>query len=423
MKGSGARWTRGLALLMLCIPGSPVQTLAASPDASRRAADFRQFCDFVRVEYAYFDIKATDWRATCDALAPVAADARTRDEFVATLESALAQLYDTHAHLGTNTRASLRLVPTDSQLRLATREGRAVVTDVRPDSAAERAGIRAGDELIALDGIAVEKVISAMEPQHLLRSDPLARDWALNVAVAGRHLQKTRRLTLRNSSDRRIVEFIAADTGGNPGLLESRRIGNVGYVRIHNSLGDDALVSVFDRAMGDLTGVAGMILDLRDTPSGGTSSVARGIMGHLVATPSPYQKHEYVAEGRQTGVPRVWVEYVTPRAPRLDAPLVVLVGAWTGSMGEGIAIGLNAARGAPVLGQRMAQLLGALGETRLSNSGIVVRVPNERLFHVNGTPREAFVPQAVGDTAQGDSTLAAALKRLSTGTTGQPQDL
>jgi carboxyl-terminal processing protease len=40
----------------------------------------------------------------------------------------------------------------------------------------------------------------------------------------------------------------------------------------------------------------------------------------------------------------------------------------------------------------MAHLLGALGETTLPNSRIVVRVPVEKLFHVDGTPREAFLP-------------------------------
>jgi C-terminal processing protease CtpA/Prc len=416
MNGAMTRRACRFALLLLCIPGATVLSRAAGADAADNESDFRQFCDFVRTEYAYFDLKATDWRTTCDSLMPTAKGARTRDEFVATLETALAQLYDSHSHLGTNTSASLRLVPTGSQLRLAWLAGKAVVTDVRRDSAAARAGIHAGDVLIALDGIPAEKVVSALEPRHLLRGDPLARDWALNVAVAGRHLQKTRTLALETSSGQRMVEFNADDTGEQPGLLESRRIGNVGYVRIHNSLGDDALVSAFDKVVGEFAGVAGLVLDLRDTPSGGTSSVARGIMGHLVATPSPYQRHEYVAEGRETGVPRVWVEYVTPRSPRLDAPMVILVGAWTGSMGEGIAIGLNSARGAPVIGRRMAQLLGALGETRLSHSGIVVRVPNEKLSHVNGTPRESFAPRDAGGPLREDALLETALRQLATGT-------
>ena len=61
-------------------------------------------------------------------------------------------------------------------------------------------------------------------------------------------------------------------------------------------------------------------------------------------------------------------------------------------MGEGIAIGLNATRNAPVFGEPMAHLLGALNQIDRPNSKIPVRVPAEKLFHVNGTPREAFVP-------------------------------
>jgi Peptidase family S41/Tricorn protease C1 domain len=378
-----------IPVVLACSIASGLAVGATALDDPDRAADFRQFCEFVRTEYAYFDIKATDWKSTCDKLSPMARAARSRDEFVATLEIALGQLYDRHAHLGTNTRASMRLVPT-----------------------AQKAGVRAGDELLALDDIGVAKATAAIEPRYLSRSDPLALDWALDVAVAGTHQRDTRKLLLRSDQGERTIQFKADDTGEQQGLLEARRIGSIGYVRLHNSLGNSDLVTAFDGSIREFEGVTGFILDLRDTPSGGTSSVARGLLGHFVDRSSAYQRHEYVAEGRETGIPRVWVEYVAPRPPLIDAPVIVLVGAWTGSMGEGIAIGLHGIRGARVLGQRMAQLLGALGEVRLDKSGIVARVPNEKLFHVNGTPREDFTPEPVAQSSQGDATLAAALGLL-----------
>jgi carboxyl-terminal processing protease len=401
-----------IPVVLACSMASGLAVGASALDDSDRAADFQQFCEFVSTEYAYFDIKATDWKSTCDKLGPVARAARSRDEFVATLENALGQLYDRHAHLGTNTRASIRLVPTSSQLRLAWQGGRAMVTDVRQGSAAQKAGVRAGDELLALDDIGIAKATDAIEPRYLSRSDSLARDWALDVAVAGTHERDTRKLLLRSAQGERTIQFKADDTGEQPGLLESRRIGSIGYVRLHNSLGNSDLVSAFDGSIREFEGVTGFILDLRDTPSGGTSSVARGLLGHFVDRSSAYQRHEYIAEGRETGIPRVWVEYVAPRPPLIDAPVIVLVGAWSGSMGEGIAIGLHGIRGARVLGQRMAQLLGALGEVRLDKSGIVARVPNEKLFHVNGTPREDFSPEPVTQSSQGDATLEAALRLL-----------
>ena len=41
----------------------------------------------------------------------------------------------------------------------------------------------------------------------------------------------------------------------------------------------------------------------------------------------------------------------------------------------------------------MAGLLGAIYDHRLENSGLVIKLPTERLAHVNGTPRETFVPR------------------------------
>ena len=41
----------------------------------------------------------------------------------------------------------------------------------------------------------------------------------------------------------------------------------------------------------------------------------------------------------------------------------------------------------------MAGLLGAIYDYKLEQSGMVIKFPVERLFHVNGTPREDFEPR------------------------------
>ena len=75
-----------------------------------------------------------------------------------------------------------------------------------------------------------------------------------------------------------------------------------------------------------------------------------------------------------------------------SGPVSVRVGRWTGSMGEGLAVGLDAI-GAEVVGGPMAGLLGAIYDHRLANSGLVIKLPTERLSAVDGTPREAFRPR------------------------------
>ena len=88
------------------------------------------------------------------------------------------------------------------------------------------------------------------------------------------------------------------------------------------------------------------------------------------------------------------MEQVVPRAGKHNAHLpIVRVGRWTGSMGEGIAIAFDAI-GARVEGDRMAGLKGAVYDLTLPFSGLVVKLPVERLYTVDGRPREAFVPRA-----------------------------
>jgi C-terminal processing protease CtpA/Prc len=382
---------------------------AQGMSSEQRAADFTAFCDFVREQYAYFDVKKTDWDATCRSYAPRAAAAADRDAFIGVLERAMAELYDHHAHLGTNTNQSPRLVPTQSQVFGAWRYGKAMIVDVRHDSPAKAAGVRAGMQVLTIDGDPVEKAVAALEPKFLSAPDPAAREWALQLALAGHRVNDLTRLSVTDGSRTRELKY-ASSIAQSETLLSQKLSGDVGYIRFNNSLGEDALVPAFDEALAKLARTRAVVLDLRDTPSGGVSSVARGIMGRFVRAPSPYQRHELIAEFRSNGIRRIWVEYVAPREPLFSQPVVVLAGHWTGSMGEGIAIGLNATRNAPVLGEPMAHLLGALGQLELPHSKIPVRVPEEKLFHVNGTPREAFMPCHVAESRADDPELDAAVK-------------
>jgi len=389
-----------LAIAVLLATGISVSA-AAEPDfltADQRAADFVDFCQFVEEEYAYFDLKKTDWARACKFYSAQTASVVDRDAYVALLERALGELYDHHAHLGTNTQRSPRLVPTQTDMIAAWSDGRAVIVGVRSDSGAEKAGVRPGMEVIAIDGETVATVIKRIEPKFLSREDTAAREWSLQLALAGRHDRDAIRLSTKTGD--KVREFKFAQAYPAPSSVLSHQVfGKVAYVRIHNSLGEQSLVQAFDNALSEMPAAQALVIDLRDTPSGGRSSVARGIMGRLVQKTLPYQRHELVSEFRSNGIRRVWVEYVTPRGSPFLRPVVVLVGRWTGSMGEGLAIGLNATRSAPVLGEPMAHLLGALSETVLPNSKIAVRVPTEKLFHIDGTPREAFIPCAITSPA------------------------
>lgn len=377
------------------------------PGAAERREDAQALCRFVAEEYAYLDRKALDWPRSCAHFVPLAETAPDEKAFIGALESLLAQLHDSHAHLGTNTKASPRLVPSQADAMAAWIDGRARVSDVREDSAAARAGLAPGDEIVTIDDVPVARAAAVHEPLFLAGDRGEARDWALRVALAGRHETSQVRLGVRSGGLTRSVAYSPAYPKA-ANRLEASMQDGIAHLRIRNSLGESSLVKDVDAALERFAGARALVLDLRDTPSGGHSTVARGILGRFVDRLSPYQRHELVSEFRATGIRRIWTESVAPRGTPFRGPVVVLAGPWTGSMGEGIAIGLNGARGAPVLGRPMARLPGALGELSLPHSRIVARIPVETLHHVDGTPREAFMPCAVKPGGEGDGELATA---------------
>jgi C-terminal processing protease CtpA/Prc len=103
-----------------------------------------------------------------------------------------------------------------------------------------------------------------------------------------------------------------------------------------------------------------------------------------------YQRHEFDEIVFETK--RVWVEYVTPRKALFKGNVFVAVGHWTGSMGEGIAFGFDAQKRAKIIGTEMAKLLGAISGFVMTETQIGFQIPTERLYHINGTPRERYKP-------------------------------
>ena len=376
-----------------------VALLCSLPAAAQDyAADFNTLCAEAGDTYAYFDTKPLQWNHVCELYRPQLGEVRNREEFVTLLERVIDELHDPHSQLNTNTPKSYRLVPSGTDLWAEWRDGRAVITQVRENSDAARAGIRAGMTVVTLDRQPIADRVEARLGRSYPHTAAAARDWALRSVLAGVH-DTARVLRLQSGGKTREFSLPAHDQsfrGARPVSSSEIRPG-VGYIRLEDSLGDDATIAAFDGALATLRSTRSLIIDLRNTASGGNSSVARGILGRFVREEAAYQKHILPAEEKQTGVRRSWLELVTPRGERYERPVVVLVNRWTGSMGEGLAIGFDATGAAQVVGSEMSRLVGATYTISLPATGIHVNVPAERLQHVNGLPRERFRPKIYVD--------------------------
>ena len=310
-------------------------------------------------------------------------------------EKRLASLADHHAITGSSFRDSWAVVPTYTDIWVVVQDDRFVVDAVRDGSPANDAGVMPGDIIIAVQGVPMGRAVSSFWADLGLGETPVRKDYAARVLVAGRR-DRSRQITIETRSRTvrglDLPSLYAIEQAQLPPLSMCSSAGFT-VIRFNNSLGNRATINAFDEAMRTVPAGNELVLDLRETPSGGNTSVARAIMGWFVNEPRGYQIHNRPAEERETGIPRQWVEQVLPREDMYRAQLpTVVVGRWTGSMGEGIAIGF-AALGAEVVGTRMAGLKGAVEDLRAGDADLMVKLPTERLFTPSGLPREEFVPQ------------------------------
>jgi carboxyl-terminal processing protease len=382
---------------------------AALPSASRAAAfapetgfagDVDWLIDQISVRYAYLPERQIDLaklRALCRSDAAAAMD---RKAFLPVLEHLVAELHDDHITINSNNDLSPQLVPTGTEMWGEMREGRAWIVEVRLGGAAAMAGVRAGDEIILIDGRPASAVVAEHRAKSLARPDPEANNFALRAVLAGNHLDR-RRLFLRQASGGDLKLDLPPYAGAPDGpLVSSQTIGEqLGYIRIENSLGDSGLVAAFDTALAGLKATRGLILDLRNTPSGGDSDIAEPILGRFIKRAQGYQRVFTPAKGKSFSKDS-WVKQVKGRGPfTYKQPLVVLCGRWTGSMGEGMTIGLDGLKRSTTVGTRMAGLCGGTEGFTLPKSDFSVHIPTERLYHIDFTPRETWAPKELVDLA------------------------
>lgn len=355
------------------------------------AGDARALDKLIIENYAYQDHWPDNALPDSPELARKRAAVHDRDSLLHYAEDRIASLADHHAITGSSFQDSWAIIPTYADLWVERRGNDYVIDAVRDGSPAERAGIAAGDRLLGVGGVPTERAVAVFWQQLGLQATPERADYAARVLAAGRR-DRPRDLTIRHGRETRRIQLpnLYGPQQDRPLLTVT---GNV--IRLNNSIGEQDTIAAFDRAMVSLPANARVVIDLTDTPSGGNTSVARAIMGWFVDRPLSYQLHGLPAEERETGVPRQWIEQVLPRPGKHHAALpVIRVGRWTGSMGEGLAIGF-AALGAKVEGTRMAGLKGAIYDFSLPSSGLVVKFPAERLYTVQGQRREDFIPVAI----------------------------
>jgi carboxyl-terminal processing protease len=382
-------------LLLLWTASAGAQERPSSPVAFDAAKAWSSFEKLLREQYGYFDREGVDGDAILSAFATRAKAARSDKAFIDTLQLVSHNFADPHFIVGPFDAEDWAIIPTASDM-FGIHDGKAFrIGEVRSSGDALAKGIRPGITVLRIDGQTPHDAIEAITGRRFETLSPNQVGFAFNVALAG-HRKRARSLETVDGERRRT--FMLAATSDQAKhvqegpLLDVERHGTLGIIRINNSLGDQGLVAQFSRALATLSDTATLLIDLRNTPSGGNTSVARGIMGHFVDHDRPYQTHVIPYETRVLGPTRKFTEYVAPYGTHYAGKVYVAGGHWTGSMGEGLMIGFDAI-GATTVGTDLAHLLGALSNETIEGTAAKVDIGSEQLFTVTGLPREDYRPQ------------------------------
>ena len=339
--------------------------------------DFEFLLDSFSNEYAYLEDVPVDWQKVRGHYFRQVETAATLDSFMTVVERVLEELCDNHVHLTANTSTSPRIVPARSDLHARWEAGRAVIKAVRAGFAADTSGLRPGDIVIDLGNTPIEELVDSRLPVAAVEITSGMRNLALNRVLAGyRGIDRQVRV------QREAQELVFAVEAGtfdriyrhqHATQLDSRWLpGGVGYIRFNDSLGDDSVVGVFDLTLEEFASAAGLLIDLRRV-GGGNTAVLERIAGRFLGSKAAYQRTQDRSGGYR-------FSFVEPRgAFQYLNPLVVLVGPWTGSAGEGLAISLSALGRTRTVGLKMAGLEGGVFRRQMPRTNLGFQITGERI--------------------------------------------
>jgi carboxyl-terminal processing protease len=191
--------------------------------------------------------------------------------------------------------------------------------------------------------------------------------------------------------------------------IESKRVGDAGYVAFDIFLDPPKLFSTFDKALADCAKCAGFIIDIRGN-SGGIGGMAMGIAGYFVDDAG-----KQLGTMVTRGVPLKFA--INPRAPHFKGKLAILVDGLSASTSEILAGGLQDLHRARIFGTHTAgAALPSVIERLPNGDGFQYAIANYisasgKMLEGNGvTPDVEVSPDAEALRKGKDVVLEAALK-------------
>ncbi len=291
----------------LALAGCATRSAAPPPPLEPAAAAATFDTAWGIIYRTHFDttFNGVDWRALREELRPRAESARTREELRATIRVMLGRLGQSHfavfpeeiAEPGDTARDRATLANPGLDVRYV--DGRLVVSDVRAEGPAARAGVRPGWTVEGVGDLSAARIIerAAAQPSHYRLGLRAARSVLARLTGApGEPIpvrfrdgegREVRLSLLREAEEGTLVRF-----GNLPPFIsrfdwrrERGAAGDIAVFRWNNWM--VPLMRQVDAAMDSARDARGWIIDLRGNP-GGAGVMTMGVAGHFIARPDTF---------------------------------------------------------------------------------------------------------------------------------------
>jgi hypothetical protein len=397
-------------------------------------------------------VPALDWDSAYQAFVPLVLEAETTVEYYRVLIRFAALLQDGHTQVMMPSWVFQQHVFDQPKIRVTPAEGRALVWNVEEPLASQ---VPVGSEILAVDGTPIEEYLEReVYPLMGWQSVRFRRSFAMTGwypngigllwGLSGTQVALTvrtptgeeRTVTATRDSFSRRSPWVRDFPSNDP--FEFRWLDHdVAYVAL-NTFGDRAVEAQFDSIAPELHRAAGVIVDVRRN-SGGSNGIPRRITArHLTSDTlvgSRWRTRISNAAHRAWGrwedeykpfyTGDAWHEadpvVVLPdlSVPKLDVPIVVLIGRNTGSAAEDFLVWLDGMENVTLVGEPTAGSTGQPLHIDLPGGGsarILTKhdtYPDGREFLGVGVQPDVFVARTVEDVIdERDGMLERALVEL-----------
>ena len=397
----------------------PAYASIGLPDAGYQLLALYRFWNIIEYWFPYRDVIGGNWDDELTIFIPRVALAKDSDSYKRQMMALIARVRDTHANLWSSLDVRPPVGACQIPVTMRFIEGQAVVTGYSHAESGPATGLRVGDVVTTLDGVAVADLVERWTPYYAASNQPTRlRDIARSMTRGG-----CGEVRLRVKRDRETLELkparvpesgispTAGRTHDRPGETFRKLSPDVAYLKL-SSVRQSEAVSYIRSA--DET--KGLIIDIRNYPS---EFVVFALGSLLVDRPTEFARFtrgDLINPGAFYWTPPLSLQ---PAAPKYMGKIVILVDESSQSQSEYTAMAFRSAPNATVVGSTTAGADGNVsaiplpGGLRSMVSGIGVFYPDKRPTQRIGIVADVEVTPTIQGIRSGrDEVLEVALRQI-----------